>query len=203
MGRFGRSSVTLRSGNGQTGVRVRLDGALAMTGGAVAIGNRVTDSFAIVDAGAAGLPVNVHNRPVTRTGRGGKALVTGLRSNRRNRVSVDVGDVPAEVALDATAMDVVPAIRSGVRVSFGGQTETSAVVILRNAAGAEVEPGGVAFLNGGREEFFVGFGGETLVQGLRGSNTLWVRSETGECAAAFAFAPRPGPMQVIEGVVCE
>lgn len=202
LGRYGKAGVTLRSGNGTAGLRAQFDGAVAIAGGAVAMGNRVSDSFAIVDAGAAGVPVSVHNRPVTRTGPGGKALVTGLQAHRRNRVSIDVGALPPEVALDATAMDVVPGIGSGVRVQFGGQTETSAVVILRDAAGNPLEAGGLAFLNGRAEEFFVGFGGETLVQDLRGRNSLKVRTETGTCTASFAFAPRPGPMQVIDGVTC-
>ncbi|MFC3182118.1 fimbria/pilus outer membrane usher protein [Cypionkella sinensis] len=203
LGRFGQVGLEVRSGDGATGVRAQMDGAVAMAGGAMAFGNRVTDSFAIVDVGAAGVPVSVHNRPVARTGRGGKALVTGLQSNHRNRVSVDLDDLPADLALDASGMDVVPGIGAGVKVKFSGDSDDSAVVVLTGPNGAPLEAGMTALLNGGGEEFFVGFGGETLVQGLKRHNRLVVQSDTGRCTASFDFAPKSGGLQMIEGVPCQ
>lgn len=147
--------------------------------------------------------MSAHNRPVTIAGRGGKALVTGLQSNHRNRVSVDLDDLPADLALDASGMDVVPGIGSGVRVKFRGDTEDSAVVALTGPNGAPLEAGMVAFLNGGSEEFFVGFGSETLVQGLKRSNRLTVQSDTASCTANFGFAPQSGALQTIEAVRCQ
>jgi len=179
-----------------------MDGAVAIASGSMAFGNRVTDSFAIVDVGAAGVPVSVHNRPVARTGPGGKALVTGLQSNHRNRVSVDLDDLPADLALDASGMDVVPGIGAGVRVKFRGDTEDSAVVVLTGPNGTPLEAGMTALLNGGSEAFFVGFGGETLVQGLKRRNTLIVQSDTGRCTASFDFAPKSGNLQILAGVPC-
>jgi outer membrane usher protein len=203
LGRYGKAEIDLRIDDGSSGVRAQFDGAVVVAGGTVALGNLVTDSFAIVDAGVAGVPVQVHNRPVAITGRGGKVLVTGLQSNRRNRVSVDMEHLPEDVVLEATAMDVVPALGSGVRVRLSGQDDQSAVIILRDYRGQEIEAGAVALVNGSEEEFFVGFGGETLVAGLRAQNRIRVQTETGTCIADFAFTPQPEPMQVIDGVVCQ
>ena len=203
LARYGRVGLELRTGDGATGLRAQMDGAVAMAGGAMAFGSRVSDSFAIVDVGVAGVPVAVHNRAVARTGRGGKALVTGLQSNHRNRVSVDLDDLPADLALDASGMDVVPGIGSGVRVKFRGDTEDSAVVVLTGANGAPLEAGMTALLNGGSEAFFVGFGGETLVQGLKRHNRLIVQSDTSQCSASFDFTAQSGALQVIEGVRCQ
>ncbi|OYU41371.1 MAG: hypothetical protein CFE33_04805 [Pseudorhodobacter sp. PARRP1] len=203
LGRYGQLGLELRTGDGATGLRAQMDGAVAMAGGAVAFGNRVSDSFAIVDVGAAGVPVSVHNRAVALTGRGGKALVTGLQSNHRNRVSVDLDDLPADLALDASGMDVVPGIGSGVRVKFRGDTDDSAVIVLTTANGTPLEAGSVATLNGGSDEAYVGFGGETLVQGLRRNNRLIVQSDSTTCTATFTFAPRAGGLQTIDGVHCQ
>ncbi|GLS86149.1 fimbrial biogenesis outer membrane usher protein [Cypionkella aquatica] len=203
LGRYGQVGLELRTGDGSTGLRGQLDGAVAMAGGAVAFGSRVNDSFAIVDVGAAGVPVSVHNRPVALTGRNGKALVTGMQSNHRNRVSVDLDDLPADLALDASGMDVVPGIGSGVRVKFHGDSDNSAVVVLLDGRGNPIEAGSVATLKRGGEEFFVGFGGETLVQGLKGKNRLTVQLETGSCTANFGFTPRSGALQTIDAVRCQ
>lgn len=203
LSRYGKVGVELRSGGGTTGLRAQMDGAIAIAGGAIALGNRVSDSFAIVDVGAPGVPVSVHNRAVAVTGAGGKALVTGLQSHHRNRVSVDLADLPADLALDASGMDVVPGIGAGVRVKFRGETEDSAVIVLTGPDGTPLEAGLVAQLNGGGEEFFVGFGGETLLEGLRKTNRVTVRFEQGSCTATVNFTPKPGQMQVIEGVRCQ
>lgn len=203
LSRYGKVGVELRTGGGTTGLRAQMDGAIAIAGGAVALGNRVSDSFAIVDVGAAGVPVSVHNRPIAVTGAGGKALVTGLQSHRRNRVSVDLADLPADLALDASGMDVVPGIGAGVRVKFRGETDKSAVIVLTGPNGEPLEAGLVAHVNGGLEEFFVGFGGETLVEGLRKQNRVTVKFDQGSCTADFTFAAKPGALQVIEGVRCQ
>ena len=203
LGRYGQLGLELRTGDGVTALRAQLDGAVAIAGGAVAFGSRVNDGFAIVDVGAAGVPVSVHNRAVARTGRGGKALVTGLQSNHRNRVSVDLADLPADLALDASGMDVVPGIGSGVKVKFRGDTEDSAVIVLLGGDGVPLQAGMIALLNGGGEEFIVGFDGETLVQGLKRSNQLTVQSDTNSCTASFEFAAQPGALQKIEGVRCQ
>lgn len=203
LGRYGQLGLELRTGDGATALRAQMDGAVAFTGGSMAFGNRVSDSFAIVDVGAAGVPVSVHNRPVAITGRSGKALVTGLQSNHRNRVSVDLDDLPADLALDASGMDVVPGIGSGVKVKFRSDSADSAVVVLVGPNGAPLEAGMVALLNGGSEEFFVGFGGETLVQGLKHNNRLVVQSDTGQCTANFDFTAQSGALQMIEEVRCQ
>jgi len=201
-GRYGKAEIEAQLGAGATTLGLRLDGAVAFAGGALALGNSVADSFAIVDVGAPGVPVAVHNRRVAITDFTGKALVTGLQSNHRNRVSVDVDDLPENLALEATAQDVVPGIGAGVRVKFRGATAQSALVVLLDAAGKPLEAGATAQLAGSDEPAFVGFDGETLVEGLGRQNHLQVAFEGGSCGADFAFAAQPGPMQRIEGVIC-
>ncbi len=100
-------------------------------------------------------------------------------------------------------MDVVPGIGSGVKVKFRGDTEDSAVIVRMGADGTPLEAGMIALLNGGSEEFIVGFDGETLVQGLKHNNQLTVQSDTGSCTASFDFAAQTGALQKIEGVLCQ
>jgi outer membrane usher protein len=202
LGRYGKSAIEVSNAGGTATVRARLDGAIAFAGGAAAFGNQISDSFAIVDVGVPGVPVSVHNRQVATTGRGGKALVTGLSSNHRNRVSVDVDDLPAAAMMDATAMDVVPGLYSGVRVKLRSASGNNVVVVLQDANGKLLEAGASAYLNGSATESFVGFGGETYLEGLSANNTLHVVGDQFQCDASFAYQPTSGPVATIEGVTC-
>ncbi|MDJ0932316.1 fimbria/pilus outer membrane usher protein [Breoghania sp.] len=95
--------------------------------GGIFFGNRITDAFAIVDAGAPGVKVTRENRTVSRTGANGKALVEGLRSYENNRIGIDTSNLPLDVNVEKTKITVVPADRSGVMARFTAPEEGGAV----------------------------------------------------------------------------
>ena len=202
LGLYGKSALEVSTFDGSSRVNAQFDGAVATAGGAFAIGRTVYDSFAIVDVGAGGVPVSVHNREVAKTDFTGNALVTGLSSLRRNRVAVDVSDLPADVSLNATAMDVVPNIGAGVRVTLANKSGAASVVVLIRADGNPVNVGSVAYLNGRSEEFFVGYGGETYLEGVKQRNDLEVQTDTGSCSASFELPVSEEPVPVVSQVVC-
>ena len=203
LGRYGKSALEVSSYGGSSRVNAQFDGAIATVGGAFAMGRTVYDSFAIVDVGAGGVPVSVHNHEVAKTDFTGNALVTGLSSLRRNRVAVDVNDLPANLSLNATAMDVVPNIGAGVRVTLANKVGAAAVAVLIGADGTPVSVGAVAYLNGRSEEFFVGYGGETYLEGIKQTNTLQVETDNGRCSASFDMPVSEDPVPVISEVVCQ
>lgn len=203
VGRYGKSALEVSTYDGTSRVNAQFDGAIATAGGAFALGRTVYDSFAIVDVGARGVPVSVHNREVAKTDFTGNALVTGLSSLRRNRVAVDVNDLPASLSLNATAMDVVPNIGAGVRVTLANKAGAAAVVILIGADGNPVDVGSVAYLNGHSDESFVGYGGETYFEGVEQTNTVTVQTETGSCSASFDLPISEEAVPVISKVVCK
>ena len=113
--RFGVADMRLSSVDGHVMASGSFDGSLVAAGGGIFAANTIYDSFAVVDAGVPGVPVLLQNRPVAETGRNGKALVTGLRSYTRNKVSIDVSELPVDATVSATDMDVVPARRHSKR----------------------------------------------------------------------------------------
>lgn len=199
---FGRAELSLREGVAGASGSATLDGTFVAAGGGVFAGNRVQDGFAIVKLGIPGVAVSLNNREVARTGLFGRAMVSDLRSYRLNKISIDPLDLPIDAYVGATAMDVVPARRSGVSVDFGGSTEAAALVVLRDAAGAFLQPGADVRLKGSSTEFTVGYDGEVWLEGLGSHNRITVQSDTGTCSAEFDYAEIPGEQIYIDGVEC-
>lgn len=202
-GRYARSELTLRGRNGTVSAKGTATGSVVLGGGGVFAARRIADGLAIVDIGVPGIPVSLNNRPVAVTGRNGKALVGDLRSYQVNRLSIDPLTLPPTASVTATAMDVVPMRRSGVSLSFDGGTDTSAIVVLRDAAGVFL-PVGTAVTLRGRDSVPVGYDGEVWIEGLKPQNELTATTASGACHARFAFAPDPdGEQVVIDPVLCE
>ena len=202
-GRYARSELTLRGQNSAVSANGTATGSVVLGGGGVFAARRISDGLAIVDVGMPGIPVSLNNRPVAVTGRNGKALVGDLRSYQVNRLSIDPLDLPSTASVTATAIDVVPMRRSGVSLSFGGGTDTSAVIVLRDAAGAFLPVGTSVTLRGG-DSVPVGYDGEVWIEGLKPRNDLTAATASGACHAHFAFAPDPdGEQVVIDPVLCE
>jgi outer membrane usher protein len=155
-----------------------------------------------VDAGVADVPVLLQNRPVAETGAHGKALVTGLRSYARNKVSLDATRLPVDANVSATDAEVVPARRSGVTVNFNGGNKAAALIVLRNKSGSVVPPGAVATLNGQPGHHYVGYDGHLWLEGLQPMNHIAVETDAGSCAASFAYAPVSGTQVIIDPVDC-
>lgn len=202
-GRYTRSELTLRGRNGAVSAQGTVTGSVVLGGGSVFATRRINDGLAIVDVGVPDIPVSLNNRPVAMTGRNGKALVGDLRSYQVNRLSIDPLDLPPTASVSATAMDVVPMRRSGVSLTFGGGTDTSAIVVLRDATGAFLPVGTSVTLRGG-DSVPVGYDGEVWIEGLKPQNDLTAATASGACHARFAFAPDPdGEQVVIDPVLCE
>lgn len=201
---YGVAEAGLRyeDSTGRAATSASFEGALVAAGGGVFAGNRIADAFAVVDVGVPDVPIELHNRPVARSGASGRALIPNLQSYRNNRISIDPNDLPLDAAVDATAMNVVPARRSGVSVTFGGDAGSSALVVLRTDTGEFVEAGSRAVLNAEGEAIPVGYDGEIWMEDLRSQNRLVVETGRGTCTATFTFEPAPGEIVVIDPVEC-
>jgi len=87
-------------------------------------------------------------------------------------------------------------------VDFQGSADTSAIVVLRDTTGAFVESGATVRLQGGSDEFFVGYDGEVWITDLGAHNRITVVTASGLCAAEFSYAKTPGAQVYIDGVEC-
>jgi outer membrane usher protein len=199
---YGRADLELRDNGDRGSASATFDGALVLAGGGLFAGNRIQDGFAIVDVGIPDIDVSLNNREVARTGRFGRALVSDLRSYRLNRISIDPLDLPMDANIGATAMNVVPARRSGVSLDFGGQSEAAALVVLRDAAGVFLPPGAEVRLHGSLTDFSVGYDGEVWITDLGARNRITVQTTDGGCSAEFAYVKRSDAQVYIDGVLC-
>jgi len=180
-----------------------VEGSFVAAGGGIFMANPIRDAFAVVDVSVPNVPVMLHNRAAARTGASGKALVPNLQSLRNNRVSINPADLPLDAAIEATAMSVVPARRSGVAATMSRGGGSSALVVIRDATGAFIAPGAFAVLNGGSREFIVGYDGELWLEGLDVQNEIRVKTSSGTCAASFVYKARAGEIVTIDQLECQ
>jgi outer membrane usher protein len=198
-----QAGVEQAQGNVITGT-AQVDGAIASVGGAVFATNRIDDAFAVVDTGAAGVPVMYENRPIGETNSSGKLLVPNLRSYGSNKISIDPKNLGVNDEVETTESVVAPAQGSGVLVKFKTTTNLQeAVVILNGADGKPLAVGSKGKLDGGDREFIVGYDGRAFVQDLKDANTVTVSLEKGECHASFGYTAAADHQVLIGPVTCQ
>jgi outer membrane usher protein len=201
---FGRvEGAVAQSRNSTTGT-FEVDGAVATLGGGVYASNRIDDAFAVVKAGAPGVDVLQENRVVGTTNSSGNLLVPNLRAYQRNRIAIDPKKLPTDAEPQSTQDVVAPADRSGIVVNFGVKVGVpSAIVVLKDKAGAFIQAGSRATLDGASEPVVVGYDGRTYMTGLGPRNRITIATLAGECHAEFPYTPQKGVQQTIGPYVCQ
>ncbi len=165
-----------------------VQGAFAFTKSGVFAANRIDDSFAIVDVGAAGVPVLIENRPIGKTNSSGKLLIPNLTSYDKNRISIDPTDLPVNVNVPVTTKLVVPSYRSGVVVKFDVQTQSnSAILTIHDRFGKPLEAGTAGKFGGQQIDVVVGFDGRVFIEGLSPYNQIIFATRAGPCKVTFDF----------------
>jgi outer membrane usher protein len=165
---------------------------------------RIDTSFAVVNGAGPDTPVLSNTRPVTRTNKRGKALVTDLTSLQSNTVSIDPTNLPVDVRPARTEAVVVPAQLGGVVIDFGVRPENSAVVTLVDATGNVLPVGSTVRLRGTQETAVVGYDGRVYLTGLGRTNQVEVLLEGGgTCSARFDYQRAEGRQVQIGPVRCE
>lgn len=203
-GRYGRGEATLRERGGDVGLSTQFEGAIAIAGGGIFATRRLEDAFAVVDAGAPGIPVHHQNRPAGRTDARGLLLVPDLVAFEDNTLSLDPRGLPVDVTLQETSRTVVPAERSGVLVSFGvSERPRAAVVGFVDARGLPLPVSVTGRLQATNAEFVVGYDGMAYLVGLASRNVAEITLPGGVlCRARFAYREQPGTQPRLENVPC-
>jgi outer membrane usher protein len=200
---FGVAEGTIYQQSDDLSGNAAFSGAVAVAGGSVFAGNTIPDAFAVVNVGTPGVAVSYENSYAGKTGRNGKLLLPNLRSFQKNKISIDVNDLPMTASADQAEATVVPREGAGVVVDFGVKADAAGVLVtLVDEAGQPLQPGLAAQLNGGGDEFVVGYDGEVFVTGATADNTLTVALVDGSCAARFAYAPDGSGQPAVGPVTC-
>ncbi len=169
---------------------VALDGSAVVAGGGVFLGNRINDSFAVIDAGAEGVDVQFENRFAGKTGKDGKLLLPGLRAYQKNKIAIDVNGLPLNADVPESETVVVPREMSGVVLDFGIEKDNQAALVVLTAPGGAFLPEGTELvLEETGEAFFVGYDGQAYLTGVGARNTVEAKLNGGSCKAAFDFQP--------------
>lgn len=179
------------------------EGSLVIADGSVMAGRKIGDSFAIVNVGAKDVPVLYQNRLVGKTGSNGKILLPQLNSFQKNKIAIDVADLPINADVAENEMIVVPRDKSGVVVSFGVKAdEAVAIIVLRDSAGALLPEGSEVFLEDEAEPFVVGYDGQVYLTGLKPRNSIVVKHPKGDCNTSFDFTPQSEAQPMIGPITC-
>jgi outer membrane usher protein len=202
--RTGRYEAGVQQHRDRYRAAVQADGAIVFAGGDIFLSDRIDDAFAVVDAGAPGVDVEYENRPAGRTNGRGKLLLPDLRSYEPNRITIDPANLPIGALVDGTREVSIPADRSGTVVRFAVQTDVqSALVTLRDEAGAYLEVGALGAVDGRSEPFTVGYDGQAYITGLGPRNRVVIDQPShGRCVAEFSFQPQEGEQVSIPDTVC-
>jgi outer membrane usher protein len=197
--------VQLGIGQTDSGIQgiVRVEGAAVLAGGGFFMTAPIRDAFAVVDVGLPGVPVLYENRDAGETNGRGKLLIPNVRSYRANHIAIDPTELPIDTRVGRTDLTVVPAYGGVVVAEFDVEEGAmAALIVLRDARGAFVAVGSMGSLNGGREDFVVGYDGMAYLTLLAAANSIVVDLPDGSrCQAEFAFAPSAGAQAIIP-VLC-
>lgn len=185
---YGRVGATARTDGSAISGSAEMKGAIALMGGGVLVGNTVTDGFAVVDVGAPGVKVLNNDRLIGATDLRGRLMVPNLRAYEENKISVDPADLPLETEIAETEKIVVPRWRSGVIARFGVSIGTkAATVVLSDTDGNPLPVGSTGVIEGGSEEFVVGYDGRAYVRELTENNTVVISMGENKCRASFPY----------------
>lgn len=191
--------------HGSTGVAANLavSGAVVVAGGGLFLGDHIDDAFAVVDAGAEGVNVKYENRAAGKTGKNGKLLLPGLYAYQKNKIEIDVNDLPLGASVAMSETEVVPADATGLVVDFGVKKDAAAVLLsLTDDTGKFLPEGSEVLLQGSTESFVVGYDGEVYVTGAAAHNRLTVKLATSMCEANFDYKPVSSDQATIGPVKC-
>jgi outer membrane usher protein len=147
--------------------------------------------------------VNYENRYAGKTGKNGKLLLPGLHAYQKNKIEIDVNDLPLGASVAMSQTEIVPADATGLLVDFGVKQDAGAVLLtLVDDSGKFLPEGSEVLLKDSTESFFVGYDGAVYITGAAAHNRLTVKLATSLCEASFDYKPDSGNQTSIGPLKC-
>jgi outer membrane usher protein len=202
--RFGAYDGQLTWIDGRTGVRLSASGGFGMVGGDVFASRQLSQSFATVRVGGyANVRVYADNQLIGRTNRNGLVVVPRLRPFDRNRLRIELADLPWDAEVTGDELTVRPYGRHGVAVEFAAGPARAAIVTIVLDDGEMLPAGSMIRLNGGAGDFVSAPGGDVYLTGLEADNSATASWSSGSCRARFRFAATAEPQPRLGVVQCQ
>ncbi|WP_309477058.1 fimbria/pilus outer membrane usher protein [Trinickia acidisoli] len=187
-----------------TNASLDITGAAVLMDRSVQLSRRIDNGFALVSTdGVAGIPVLHENRLIGVTDGSGHLLIPDLNAYQNNEVSIEPMNLPANVRLAATSMNLTPQAQSGVLAHFGMTRYQAASVILDGPDGKILPPGTQVHHEESGKGTIVGYDGLAFIDGLVHDNHLLIGSGTSRCTTEFTYTPpSDGSLRTIGPLKC-
>ncbi|MEN4920152.1 fimbria/pilus outer membrane usher protein [Achromobacter spanius] len=190
---------------GASNTNIDFSGAVVVDGKGPLLGQNIGETAVIVDApGAAG--VEVDSYPGVRTNSSGRALVPSATPYRENRISLRPDYDNAQATLGQNVTTVVPSRGAIVVAKFETELGHTVLVVLKNAAGAELPFGAAIYDADGKQRGIVGPVGRAWLTGLQGVARFavkWGGAQEQHCTFEFdASAVESGAEETTKDLTC-
>lgn len=178
-------------------------GTLALMDDHIFASKPIINSFAVISAnGLSNIPIRLENTTVGVTNDDGLLLIPSLNSYQKNVVALDSTDLPANIQVKQTSIEVVPEYRSGALVKFDVIKTHPALVIITDPNGEILPQGSQIQLNGQTNNpITVGFDGMAYFDMLKDNNQLLITYPEGKCHLELTYPktkdliPQIGPLR--------
>ena len=146
-------------------------------------------SFAVVEVGGIeGVPVKRANQVVAYTDASGHAFIPQLLPWQMNRIEIDPVDLPLDVEMDATMLELTPFAASGSVLRFSLRRSRQALLKLVQPGGQPVPVGARVRLLPDGPDFIAAGRGEVWLTGLAaGPQRIAVEWPRGACELAWVL----------------
>lgn len=181
-------SADVSASKNQQNLRLGAQGGLVFTDGQLFASRRVQDSFALVEVpGYPNVGIGFQGSDLTRTNADGVALLPRLLPYQANNIRLNPNELPINAEIDDIEQVVIPAGRSGVKVTFPVRGGRAALIKLVFDDGEPAPAGAELELLGDKKEFFVARRGEAFITGLQNKNSLKLKWNGASCAISITL----------------
>jgi outer membrane usher protein len=202
---FSAATLTAQAtyARGAAGVRLSARGALGYMEGRVFASRNLGESFATVRLdGYPGVHVFADNQPVGVTDKSGFLVVPGLRAFDRNTIRIEEGDLPLDVSLAGSEIEVRPFAHAGTGVRFAARREHGVLMHVRLEDGSDLPAGALVRVDGAAETLVAVSGGEVYARDLTGVVSMRASWASRTCAFTASVPAGDDLQPRLDNLVC-
>lgn len=147
-----------RSGSGES-LNASVAGTVLWAGGELNFTPKFDGAYALVSLPGSGVRILHDHQVVATTDGSGHAVVTGLRPYEISRLGVIAEDLPLDVQLGRSAIELIAGRNQVVRADFKASSRRSVTLRVLDASGKELATGAVGRTEPSGAEWPLGYGG--------------------------------------------